>query len=129
MASDFSDIITALEPYFDGFYEGDVEKLKSIFHPLCHLYSAPGDQVSDFEMDKVYARVEGRTKPSERGDPKEDGVITIDQSGPECAFAKIYISLGNQKFTDYLTLLKIDNRWQIITKTFTFEPRPGVAPL
>ena len=129
MSNDCADISKALVPYFDGFYEGDVEKLKSIFHPSCHLYCATHTPMTDFDMETVYGRVAGRTKPAERGDPREDGIITIDQSGPECAFAKIYIALGNQRFTDYLTLLKIDNRWQIITKTFTYETRPGVAAL
>ncbi|NQV98625.1 MAG: nuclear transport factor 2 family protein [Rhodospirillales bacterium] len=129
MSNDSADIAKALVPYFDGFFEGDVEKLKRIFHPSCHLYCATHDPMTDFDMETVYGRVAGRTKPSERGDPREDGIITIDQSGPECAFAKIYISLGNQRFTDYLTLLKIDNRWQIITKTFTYVARPEVAAL
>lgn len=129
MAADFTEITDALIPYFDGFYEGDVDKLKTIFHPSCHLYCATHSPMTDYDMETVYGRVAGRTKPSERGDPREDGVITIDQSGPECAFAKIYIALGNQMFTDYLTLLKIDGRWQIITKTFTYVERPEVAAL
>ena len=129
MSNDVVEITNALIPYFDGFYEGDVGKLKTIFHPSCHLYCAAHDPMTDFDMETVYSRVDARAKPAERGDPREDGIITIDQAGPECAFAKIYISLGNQKFTDYLTLLKIDNRWQIITKTFTYISRPEVEPL
>ena len=58
-----------------------------------------------------------------------DGIITIDQSGPECAFAKVMIALGENRYTDYLTLLKLDGRWQVIGKTFTAVPRPGVEPL
>jgi len=129
MSNDHSEIVDALIPYFDGFYEGDIEKLKMVFHPSCHLYCATHVPMTDFDMNTVYARVAGRSKPSERGDPRDDGIITIDQSGPECAFAKIYIALGNQMFTDYLTLLKIDDRWQIITKTFTYVSRDGVNPL
>lgn len=129
MSADFSDIQAALEPYFEGFYEGDVDKLKLIFHPSCHLYCATHDPMTDHDMEVVYGRVAGRTKPAERGDPREDGIISIDQSGPECAYAKVYISLGNQSFTDYLTLLKIDGDWRIITKTFTYVSRAGVAPL
>ncbi len=129
MTKDVTEIADTLGPYFDGFYEGNVAKLKSVFHPSCHLYCATHDPMTDFDMATVYKRVEGRTKPSERGDPREDGIISIDQSAPECAFAKIYISLGNQRFIDYLTLLKIDHRWQIITKTFTYTERPDVAPL
>ncbi len=129
MSNDSAMIANALATYFEGFYEGDVDKLKSIFHPSCHLYCATHDPMTDHDMDTVYARVAGRTKPSDRGDPREDGIITIDQSGPECAYAKVYIALGDQMYTDYLTLLKINGRWQIITKTFTYVSRPEVAPL
>ena len=129
MSGHQSEIEAALGAYFDGFYEDDTDKLKTIFHPACHLYSAAGDELSDFDMPAVYARAENRTKPSERGDPKEDAIITIDQSGPECAFAKVMIALGDKRFTDYLTLLKMGGRWRIVGKTFTSIPRPEIAPL
>jgi len=129
MSNDHADIAAALTAYFDGFYEGDVDKLKSVFHPNCHLYSAPTGELLDFDMETVYGRVGGRAKPSERGDPKEDGIIAIDQSGPECASAKVKVALGDNYFTDYLTLLKLDGRWQIIGKTFTAVPRTSVDPL
>jgi hypothetical protein len=129
MDGNHGDIAAALAPYFEGFYEGDIDKLKSIFHPNCHLYSAPDAALLDFDMETVYGRVSGRTNPSERGDPKEDSIISIDQAGPECAFAKVKIALGNNNYTDYLTLLKLDDRWQVIGKTFSAEPRPEVDPL
>ncbi len=129
MNGNHGEIAAALTAYFDGFYEGDIDKLKSIFHSACHLYAAPNAELMDSDMDAVYGRVGNRAKPSERGDPKEDGIIAIDQSGPECAFAKVMIALGENHYTDYLTLLKLDGRWQVIGKTFTAVPRPEVAPL
>jgi hypothetical protein len=85
--------------------------------------------MTDTDMEMVYGRVGNRNVPAERGDLREDGIVSIDQSGPECAYAKVYIALGNQMFTDYLTLVNVDGRWQIITKTFTYVPRPEVEPL
>lgn len=129
MTNDYAGIEAALIPYFDGFYDGDVVLLKKIFHPLCHLYCATHTPMTDSDMEMVYGRVGNRNVPAERGDLREDGIISIDQSGPECAYAKVYIALGNQMFTDYLTLVNIDGRWLIITKTFTYVPRPEVEPL
>lgn len=129
MNGNHGEIATALAAYFDGFYEGNIEKLQSIFHPTCHLYSAPNGELMDSNMEAVYGRVGNRTKPSERGDPKEDGIIAVDQSAPECSFAKVMIALGEYRYTDYLTLLKLDGRWQIVGKTFTAVPRPEVKPL
>ena len=129
MSGSHGEIAAALTAYFDGLYEGDTDNLKTIFHPACHLYGELDDALSDSDMPTVYARVENRTKPSERGDPKEDGVIAIDQSGPKSAFAKVMIALGNNRYTDYLTLLKLEGRWRIVGKTFTALPRPEVDPL
>ena len=80
-------------------------------------------------MDAVYGRVGTRVKPSERGDEPVYGVLTVDQSGPECAFAKVHIALGDKHYTDYLTLLNIDGGWRIIGKTFTGVDRPEVAAM
>ncbi len=129
MSDDRTAIEAALAPYFEGFYEADVNKLKAIFHPACHLYSAPGDDLQDFDMETVYGRVRGRAKPAERGDPEEHEIISIDQAGPKCASAKVMICLGDNRYTDYLTLLKLDGRWQIVGKTFTGVNRPEVDPL
>jgi hypothetical protein len=129
MSGSHGEIEAALTAYFDGFYEGDTDKLKSIFHPACHLYSESNGALSDLDMPAVYARAENRTKPSERRDPKEDSVIAIDQSGPQSAFAKVMIALGDNRYTDYLTLLKLEGRWRIVGKTFTSVPRPEVEPL
>ena len=129
MTNDYAGIEAALILYFDGFYNGDVASLKKIFHPFCHLYCATHTPMTDSDMEMVYGRVGNRNVPAERGDLREDGIISIDQSGPECAYAKVYIALGNQMFTDYLTLVNVDGRWQIITKTFTYVPRPEVEPL
>ncbi len=129
MSGDHAEIVSFLDNYFDGFYQGDVDKLKSVFNPACHLYSAAVSPMMDSTMDQVYARVGDRTVPAERGDPKEDGILTLDQSGPECAFAKVFICLGDKHFIDYLTILKVDNSWSIISKTFTSESREGVLPL
>ena len=129
MTGNHADISAALGVYFDGFYEGDTDKLKQIFPPACHLYAATGGDFMDSDMEAVYGRVVARIKPSDRGDKREDGILTIDQSGPECAFAKVYIALGEKMFTDYLTLIHLDGRWQIITKTFTWVARDEVEPL
>ncbi|MEZ7845544.1 MAG: nuclear transport factor 2 family protein [Rhodospirillales bacterium] len=129
MTNDYAGIEAALILYFDGFYDGDIASLKKIFHPSCHLYCATHTPMTDSDMEMVYGRVGNRNVPAERGDLREDGIISIDQSGPECAYAKVYIALGNQMFTDYLTLVNVDGRWQIITKTFTYVPRPEVEPL
>ncbi len=122
MDESYDEITGALRNYFDGFYECDVDKLKAVFHPACHLFSAADGPLSDDDMETVYARVAGREAPASRGDGRLDRVLSIDKSGPEAALAKVQIAIGEKCFTDYLSLLKIDGRWQIVSKTYTWVP-------
>jgi hypothetical protein len=122
MDRSFDEIARALDAYFDGFYEGDVGKLEQIFHPSAHLYSAADGPLMDDPMDAVYARVRGRTPPASQRQKREDRILSIDRSGPEAALVKVQLAIGEKLFTDYLTLLKIDGRWQIISKTYTYVP-------
>ncbi len=122
MDKSYDEIAEALRAYFDGFYEGDVEALKRIFHPNAHLYSATDGPLQDDPMDAVYARVGARTPPAAGRQKRLDRILSIDRSGPESALAKVQIAIGRKLFTDYLSLLKLDGRWQIISKTYTYVP-------
>ena len=127
MSSAYAEIAEALENYFSGFYEGDVETLEKIFHPSAHLYAATEGPLTDRDMEQVYEGVQSRQSSASRGFERFDRILSIDQSGPEAAIAKVQIALGDQLYTDFLNLLKLDGRWQIISKVYTGEPRPAAA--
>ena len=122
MDHSYDEIVTALGAYFDGFYEGDIDTLKQIFHPACHLYSAADGALQDDAMAAVYARVAARTPPAETRQKRQDRILAIDKSGPEAALVKLQIVIGAKLFTDYLSLLEIDGAWRIISKTYTYVP-------
>jgi hypothetical protein len=122
MDRSFDEIARALDAYFDGFHEGDVDKLKQIFHPAAHLYSCTDGPLQDDPMEVVYARVRSRTPPSAQRQKRQDRILTIDRSGPEAALAKVQLAIGPKLFTDYLSLLRIDGRWQIIAKSYSYVP-------
>ena len=126
---DYQEIADTLENYFDGFYEGNVGKLRKIFHPNCHLYSAATGSLADSDIETVYGRVANRENPGDRNDQRFEQIVTIDKSGPEIAFVKLHIAVAPNYYTDYLTLLKIDGCWQIITKTYTGIPLNEAKPI
>ncbi len=122
MDTSYAEIMKVLQDYFDGFYASDVEKLKGGFHPNCHLMSATAGPLADDGMDAVYARVAGRRAPAADHQKRLDAVLSIDKAGPEAALAKVQIAIGPRLYTDYLNLLQIDGRWQIISKIYTYVP-------
>ncbi len=127
MSAAYAEIAEALEDYFTGFYEGDVEALKKIFHSSAHLYAAMAGPLTDRPMEQVYEGVRSRPSSASRGLDRFDRILSIDQSGPEAAIAKVQIALGDQLYTDFLNLLKLDGRWRIVSKVYTGEPRPAAA--
>mgnify|MGYP001166361358 CR=1 FL=1 len=116
----YAEVAAALDLFFDGFYEGDIEKLKRIFYPNCHLFSAADGPLVDDSMEEVYEFIRTRLSPASRGQPRYDRIISIDVAAPESAMAKVQLAFGDRFFTDYLSLLRIDEQWRIISKTFTY---------
>ena len=72
-------------------------------------------------MEAVYKRVAGRTAPAANGEVNRDRILSIDLANPELALAKVQISIGQKLFTDYLNCIKLDGKWTIISKVFTYD--------
>ncbi|MDF1791844.1 MAG: nuclear transport factor 2 family protein [Thalassobaculaceae bacterium] len=121
MNTAYAEITELMQRYFDGFYNGDVDLLKTVFHPNCHLLSARDGSLADDDMDAVYKRVAGRTAPAANGEINRDRILSIDLANPELALAKVQIAIGQKLFTDYLNCIRLDGAWKIISKTFTYD--------
>ena len=53
MASDLHDLEHALQTYFDGLYEGDVNKLGRVFHDCAHLFSNDEGVATEHDRDMM----------------------------------------------------------------------------
>lgn len=119
-ASDVAAVESTLQIYFDGLYEGDLAKLGAAFHPFAHLYAVgPDGKATDTPREDWLKAVGGRPSAKSKGDERRDRIVSIDFNGPNAAFAKVECQLPPRYFTDYLTLLKIEGRWQVIAKAYT----------
>jgi hypothetical protein len=118
--SDAADINKTLDLYFDALHEGDIWKLKQVFHPNAHLYSATGDAFVDLSFEDYLQMVAERPSPQSQSQERTGRVVLVDQSGPNSALVKVEASVKPRDFIDYLTLLRIDGQWKIISKTYHF---------
>ncbi|MFQ5760083.1 MAG: nuclear transport factor 2 family protein, partial [Acidiferrobacterales bacterium] len=64
--------------------------------------------------------VGGRPSPQSQSQERTGRVVLIDQSGPNSAVVKVQASVKPRDFVDYLTLLRLDGYWKIISKTYHF---------
>ncbi len=122
--SDLAAIEAVIQTYFDGLYEGSVEKLAAAFHPVSHLYSADGKGgVNDLPRAEWFEWVKKRPSAASQGLPRADRILLIDQSGPETALVKVNCQIPPRYFTDYLVLNRTTEGWRIVSKVFRTDVR------
>lgn len=120
----YADVEAVLANYFDGLYRSDTTALRCVFHPAALYASATGGTLLTLGMEEYFPIVDRRPSPASRGDARTDRVIAIEFVGPVTALAKVQCSILPRHFTDLLTLLFVDGRWQVISKVFHYELEP-----
>ncbi len=124
MNSSYAEIIAVLHDYFEGLYRSDAHILRRVFHPSALYACATDGSLLTLEMDAYFQVVEQRPSSASRGDMRTDNILAIELVGPVTALAKVQCSILPKHFTDLLTLIFLDGRWQIISKVFHFEIKP-----
>ncbi len=122
-ASAVAEIEAVIQTYFDGLYEGDVEKLARAFHPCSHLYWADKGGVGDLPREQWFEAVRNRPSGKARGLARDDRILLIDISGPETALVKVACQLPPRYFTDYLVLNRTAEGWRIVSKVYRADTR------
>ena len=119
----FSEINAALKTYFDALYYCDTQKLGAVFHPRAVYATADESPPLYRSMDEYFPVIQARQSPASRGEARYDYVDSIDIAGDNTAVARVRCSIGCRDFVDFLTLVREDNRWQIIAKVFQIIER------
>jgi hypothetical protein len=117
----FADVAKALEPYFDGLYESNTRKLAQIFHPKAIYATATSGELLRLDMEEYFKVVDKRPSPASRNEARRDAIASIEFAGPVTALVRLHCAIGPRYFTDLLTLIHLDGRWQIIAKVFHYE--------
>jgi hypothetical protein len=121
---DVSSIEDVIQSYLDGLHEGDAAKIASAFHPTSALTTVTDDgELQILPRGQWLDRVRSRPSPKQQRLPRHDQVLSIDLVGPAMAYVKLKCAIPPRFFTDQLSLLKIDGRWQIAQKIFMTELR------
>jgi len=123
MDTEYPAIIAVLNDYFDGLYHSDTTRLRQVFHEHAQYVSASDGKLLYRTMPEYFAVVDTRPSPASRNEARQDEIVSITFAGPVTATAIVHCAIAEKYFTDCLTLIWTDNRWQIISKVFHSEPR------
>lgn len=109
-----------LDNYLKGHATGSAEFMRKAFHTEGKLIFIRDGKYTTRSFEEYIAGSSGKPAPDE--EKRNRSIESIDIAG-NAATAKIVLDYPAVKFTDYMTLLKIDGEWKIINKTFYAEPK------
>jgi Putative lumazine-binding len=121
--TDIAAIAAAAQTYLDALYEGDADRLASVFLPTSALTQSFGGEVIITPRDAWLDAVRNRQAPKAAGLGRHDRILTIDRISGDLAHVKLNCAIPPRFFTDILSFVKIDGAWKIAQKVFTTDVR------
>ena len=118
ISGDLAKIETIIRIYLDLLYKGDVDLIKSVFHQEATVSSISDGKIISINMEGFRKRVATRESPESIGETRHDKIILIDISSPTTAIAKVECMILKNHYTDYLSFIKVSEKWGIISKVF-----------
>ena len=118
ISDDLVKIENIIRIYLDLLYKGDVDLIKSVFHKEATVSSISDGKIISINMEGFRKRVATRESPESIGETRHDKIILIDISSPTTAIAKVECMILKNHYTDYLSFIKVSEKWGIISKVF-----------
>ena len=121
MSDGYQEITKLVQTYFDGLYECDTEKLATIFHPSSRLFANMNGEFVDWPREEWFDIVRKRVPPASKGEARHDRIVSIDMADDNTAVVTCECAIHPRYFTDFLSLIKADGEWTIVSKSFRFD--------
>lgn len=116
--TDFDVLRQLAASYFDGLYDGDVPTLSLIFHARSRLHVMLDDKLTEIEYAPYMEIVRGRPSPRSLNAERRDEIVAIAQTSSDTALIVVKLLLSGKSYTDQLSIIKDDGRWQILSKVY-----------
>ena len=108
-----------IQDYFQGYQQAETKLIKKAFHSDTRLLSVDNQKLDVTEMKDWLESLEKRKLNGDirKGELK---ILSIDQTA-DSALVKVSIKFPKFQFTDYLSFLRIEGKWQIVGKIYSVE--------
>ncbi len=111
-------ILQQLQTYLDALYDGDVEALRSTFHPDALLFAEVRGEIVQKTLDAYLQGVATRESPASRSDPYGMSILSVDVVG-KIASAKVRVKVSGNNYYNFLSILNVGGDWLIVNKLYT----------
>ncbi len=116
-----TELLDAVQLYFDSLYECNTEKLNTIFHESASLFDADEGKLFVEPVASFSNDVAGRESPASKNQQREDEILMIDWLSPLSATVKIRLRAHANVFVDHLGFVKTEDGWKIVSKIWHLE--------
>jgi hypothetical protein len=123
--SAITELAAAMDAYFDGIHNGDLDLLGSVLHPEIRLVCRRDGLLLD--KDEYLGIVGGRPSAAARGDSRFDEILSVSTATPSTAHVRARLAYLPKVFTDELVFVREGGRWQIISKVWDYTLEPQTA--
>ena len=114
---DFDEISQVMKTLLEGESAGDVEKLRSVFHPHARMFGQAEGQRYDLPISEYFEFAASAPANSEGN--YRARVLSVQQTGDAAIVVAVEENCwGSVSFIDYFSLSRIAGDWKIVNKTF-----------
>ncbi|AMS45485.1 nuclear transport factor 2 family protein [Aminobacter aminovorans] len=114
-------LLKVWEDYCDGIYSGDVGKLERIFHPASSMFFNRDKSIVVVPISEYFSIVANREAPAASGAARREKLISLSVPSPDNAVLTATILIAGKSYTDQLALIKENDRWLIVAKTYHLD--------
>jgi len=114
------EIESVIRDYLDGMVFADAARLRRAFHPGACIVGNFDDSLEWLSLESFISSCE-QAGSAPANEPYYWEILSADVTG-DVAVIKVADDYMGKRFTDYLSLLRYEGRWQIVNKTFFVHP-------
>lgn len=120
---ELASIRQVIDLYMDGVRNGNVESLRQAFHPQASMFGWKGSDLFVTPIQGLYDYVASTPAPAQSGEPTDFLITSIEVAGNAATVAMAMDAYHAHDFMDYFQLLKVEDRWWIVSKLFHADPQ------
>lgn len=120
--NELESICKAVNKYGDGITNGDIELLRSAFHPKAMMYGISDKDLAAVEIEGLYAYVASQTAPAITGEQHRCMITSIDIDGLAASVEVLQENCYGVNYINYFQLLKVEGEWLIVSKSYDAIP-------
>jgi hypothetical protein len=111
-------IASAINGYFDLMYDADDNKFLDVFHDACLIHGLREGKLAAWSAAEFRDVMRNRPSPAAMNSPREQEIISIEQTVPDLAIANVRVRIGQTGFVDHLIFHRVDGKWLVTSKAF-----------